>query len=312
MFTLDIAAYAVVLCCMSSSFVLALINNNLKALSPNIVTLVQLVLTVCPICLTIIRRPSVDLIFVYAVYLVLLNLFISYAVRGEFEVKLLYDVMIVPIFISLGLTLDRLDIRFIHLSLAIVLAVAAFENLLRDVYINSVNPASFFFNTRSWVAEYVGAGGVEAPGAYVGTYRPGGSAIGESELGYRSGSIFLEPLSLGYFSCVIFIAYMHYYRHSTKAKVASFFFCELVAFLADTRVAFALVAVLYIVAPALRRISTPFSFGIPVLLITFSIIAYRFAIHGRSDGDLLLRLSWTFDVIQGLGSRTTTIRWHRY
>ena len=202
----DCVVYAIAAACLSMNFVLAIINNIVASVPSSAVIGTQALLTLAAIFAAVYRGIRVRSEFVIFIAICGLFLMASSIYRhqigpaillGDFDPKVVYDLLLIPIFIALGSTIRRFSTWFLHAIFALTFVVSVAEIALPDSFAATVNPLSYYVNTRGWVAQQVSDGDAAEGGFYIGTNRPGGSAVGGSETGHRAGSIFRNPSRSG-------------------------------------------------------------------------------------------------------------------
>jgi hypothetical protein len=212
------------------------------------------------------------------------------AYKGRYDVSGLYGAVSIPIFVVFGALFRPFPTRWFTWFVGAVLAVAIFETVFPDLYIAIANPLSYYRATRAWVAaQEVGDG----DGLYVGAVRSGGSVFSFFNH-HRAGSVFLEPLSLGYFASIAFILFSVLYRGQGRRLFVAFCACVLMSVLADTRVS-TLIIVLTMVLTAVRRPPVVATWAMIAAVYIGGYLAYQWI--GGWGGDLAYRLSLSYESI---------------
>jgi hypothetical protein len=286
----DGAIHAVIVAAILENPVLAIINNFVFTLNAQAVAAVQLVITIAAIALIAVRRPPLSRMFVVAGSLFLCCTLLKFVVTGSFNARFLYDAAMLPLFLVLGACARQFSSRFVAVLVIVLLVTAVVELVLPDVYAEVLNPRKYFYFTRDWVAA------VTAPDAsitassdiYLGATRYTGSFFGVS---HRAGSLFLEPLSLGYFGIICAILFLHAPRLSTRSRVIMVLCCLGLAVLSDTRVAVFLILAAVALRNAAGRAELRWLVGVPYGVLLAVLVLY-FAVQAM-PGDLGLRLGVT-------------------
>lgn len=282
----DFFPLALVTFCAVMNFGLALINNLVASVQEIHVIAVQLLATLSAAALIVLRRPRISPDQAILFVLLLICIVISTIYTGKTDVKILYDLSVVPIFVVLGSTVKKIPRRLMHAILILVLLTTVFEAMAPDLYSKIVNPLKYYANTRSWVAAKLDDDVGEA-GFYFGAQRDG-------EDHHRASGLFLEPLSLGYFACVAAIYYLQEYKSDTARKLVAVFLCCLLTVLADVRAALGVLFVITAGAPILRRLPRAAGFALPFLVIAAGAVLHLSSLGNQHISDLAGRLSWTF------------------
>jgi hypothetical protein len=286
----DGAIYAVIAACVLENPVLAVVNNFLFTLNAGIVALVQLAITLAAIAVIVVRRPPLSRTFLIAGCLLLCCVLIKFVVTGTFNPRFVYDAAMLPLFLALGASARRFSPRFLTVILALLLVTAVVELVFPDVYAGFFNPRKYFYFTRDWVAAVTAPDSAitSSSDIYLGATRYTGSFFG---FAHRAGSLFLEPLSLGYFGIIAAILFLHTPRLSTRDKTILVLGCLALAVLSDTRVAVFLI----LAAAALRTVAgkaqARWLFAVPYGVLLTVVVLY-FAVQAM-PGDLGLRLGVT-------------------
>lgn len=286
----DVLRVGLVWAALLMNFALALVNANFTMMSTTIVLASQLALTAAAALVIALDPPKVSPAFVVALLAVLLGYLLAGLFHQELDPRSLYNVLVIPIFMLLGMTLKQLRAWMINIPMAVVTVVALADGLLRDQFAAVVNPLSYYRLTRDWVASQNSAFS-EDTGLYVGADRSGGlvfSFISD----HRVGSIFLEPLSLGYFAVIIVIAYAVIYDGNRYKFLAGGAVCLFLTLLADTRTAAFLVLFSCVIVLSVRRVPRVLALMMPAIIITLGGIMYFMDQGG--GGDLTFRLGLTY------------------
>jgi energy-coupling factor transporter transmembrane protein EcfT len=214
----------------------------------------------------------------------------KFVVTGEFNPRFLYDAAMLPLFLVLGACAKRFSPRFFTVILLALLVTALIELAFPGLYAQILNPRNYFYYTRDWVAA------VTAPDAsietssdiYLGSNRYTGSFFGVS---HRAGSLFLEPLSVGYFGIIGTILILHTPDISRRQKALLILCCVALAFLSDTRVAVFMIAAAIFLRRAASQAQLRWLFAVPYLVLMVVLTGYF--ILQSLPGDLGLRLGVT-------------------
>lgn len=215
-------------------------------------------------------------------------------ILNPFNIKSIYDTLLIPIYIALGMSALYVRPKWMNYLLLFVIAIVLIEVLFPTVYVNLFDPAGYFSSTREWVAGQK-ASAASKDGFYTGSYRAGGSQFAFTD--HRIGGPFLEPLSLGYFAFIMSTYYAGLYRGSALLRIIAILACVSLALASDSRVPTALILLstfFLILRPRLPIIVLWLTF--PVVVLTFALVYYT-----PSEvfyGDTYYRLGITFDALQ--------------
>lgn len=295
---LDKAVYLLVAFAMLFNPLLSLVNAHVTGISGTIVTGIQLAITFAAIGLIVLRGgPRVSIAFPALFFAFLLLCLIAGALAGSTDLKTIYDVALLCIFIALGSTLRIVPTGFLKWLLAISLAVAIFEFVAPDLYVMIFDPLGYSSNTRGWVAELLADTFTDGAGLAVGAVRGDGQAwLGASESGHRVGGVFLEPLSQGYFAVIMAIFLGHAYQKDFLRRTIATLLCLIMAMLSDTRVASMLIVFFYISAPFVRLVPAYLAMAIPPLGLGVGLFVFWLT-DPQMTSEFIFRLTLTFGVI---------------
>ena len=287
----DGVIFAVIAACVLENPILALANNFLFVLNAQIVALVQLMITLAAVVVIAVRRPPLSRSFVLCTTLFLVCVLLKFMATGSFNPRFLYDAAMLPLFLALGACADRFSPRFFTIILVALLVTAIVETVWPDFYAALFNPRRYFYYTRDWVAA------VTAPDTaidtstdfYLGATRYAGSFFGLAA--HRAGSLFLEPLSVGYFGIIGTILVVHTPGLTMRARVFLISCCVGLALLSDTRVALFLILAAIVLRNFAGRARLRWLFAVPFggLLA----VVLLFVIAQAMPGDLGQRLGVT-------------------
>ncbi|NKJ43258.1 hypothetical protein [Novosphingobium sp. SG720] len=272
------------------NFLLAVLNAHGVGMSNAKVTIVQIVITAVAAGLVYLRPPKLKVGFTWSLFALIGLLLLTSATQG-FNAKCFYDMLVIPVFIMAGATLERFPVKILNQLMGVVVAVALVEMFMPSIYTAIANPLNYFTSTRSWIADAASSSG-NSGGLYLGAMRAGGSQFSLAD--HRLGSVFLEPISLGYFALIASFAYNELYKHRPKFRLIAVGVCLFLSLAADSRIPTILILVSTLGTFVVRRPSPNFIWLVPVVIF---MIALAFYLIGGSFlfGDLGERIAITFD-----------------
>jgi len=281
--------------CVLENCVLAAVNSLLFPVSQGLVVGAQLFLTASAIGLIVSGKARLERPFMFGCVGFTLCVLAAVAHSGTVDTRFLYDATVIPIFILLGMTARKFSTSFLTALLLIVLGVAIFELIFPEMYVALFNPLRYFLATRKWMGETQGltATIVTANDFYFGAHRPGGTIFGAD---HRVGSIFLEPLSLGYFSFICAIFYLYKFRHKIIKSLIPVGVCLALAAMSDSRTSVFLIAFTTLFRGVIGRSAAEIRYMSPILILAVIIGVYSMA--QTDSGDLAYRLSLTFGALR--------------
>jgi putative polymerase len=284
----DRTAFFIVLLALFQNIVLAAVNN-VYSINAGIVTITQLIITAGAVAMLFFRRQALNEEAAAAFVAIILLFVVAGFVSTKMNLRAIYDVFVIPVFMMLGLRVKKFPLSGIYILIAIVLVVALLDSIFPDTYIALFNPQKYYLNTRIWLADAADSTTSDL-GLYVGATRASNNVLDFLGADHRAGSIFLEPLSLGYFATISLIGILFAGRGISKYVGLSA--CLILTILADSRTGFAASLFLIAIFPFIRRIPVSFILGFPVIGFFLLFLVYKFA---GPQGDLGYRLSVTFD-----------------
>ena len=275
---------------------LAVINNNVVSINQNVVIFVQLIITVFSMYVVLRTANGNTVMYLNKMVVLFLLVLFSLAVRGGGGYMELYGLFVIPLYVLLGVNFKGDDYKFIKFMLCFICFFALLEIFFVEIYIEIFNPLSYYTSTREWASKVLDNQGISsfdvADGdLYFGAYRPGGTISG---LSHRVGSIFLEPLTLGFFGFFVFLFLYHLNSYKLKGIVLYSLACVFLAVVSDTRI-----AVFMIFLTIFLRYSSKFipNMLVPLMpfLILFSVFSVYMFASGILSSEMALRIGTTFD-----------------
>jgi hypothetical protein len=291
--------FAVLCAAIFLNMILAFLHARGLPASANLVIVAQVIVTAFALPAFASRRVGFREPALLALAIIVFSAVVT-NMLNPFNPKTIYDCLLIPIYIALGMSASYVRPKWMNYLLLVVLVTVLMENFFPSIYASVFDPAGYFSATREWVANQK-ENAASADGLFRGAYRGGGSQLSFAD--HRISGAFLEPLSLGYFSVLMAIYYTGFYRGSTVVRVGAIAICLCLALASDTRIAIALIL--------LSTLFLTFRPRLPVLVLwlTFPIVAaiitgIYFASVSSLFGDTSLRLAITFDALgaTGLGS----------
>lgn len=181
--------------------VLAIVNAHVHGLSPAAVIASETVTALASVALAALSYRKEMKVWWLLAALMLLMFSIESLARGDLQAKYIRDVLIIPTYILLGLSLPRrhlnLTVCVIH---AIVIAVGLYEALDTEGFAKLFDVQSYYINTRGYDDDNFWN---KQSDLFVSAVRPGDRVFLPSLDLHRLSSIFLEPVSLGNYCSII-------------------------------------------------------------------------------------------------------------
>ena len=262
------------------NFVLAIINKNFFTINENFYYAIIFIFFILVIAK---NKLSFHLLKKYFfITLIIIILFVFSYFQKDISVQLF--VFIFVIYLTLfnsNFIINKLD-KFLFINTIIIFLFAVIEMFFGSFYYSIVDANQYYINTRSWY-------NTDAQiNYYLGVDRIQGNILMNS-INYRISSIFLEPLSLAYYSILVLIIFRYFYKQNTKFiyKIVFNFLILFLIVISDTRSAL----ILYLILLLPDKIFTFKFFNIYIFII-FILIAY-FNDQFLINNELIYRLSFS-------------------
>ncbi len=185
------------------NFALAFINANVMDVDREHVILGEVLIVSMALIVCLISNNRLMIPWFGVIWILLTIFLVLSMVRQSYELKHLRDVLLIPVFITLGIAFAKGNIvRLLCALQALILGVMVFEALAPRVFAGTLNPWDYYANTRfiddreSWHPD---------SGLYLSAFRPGGRIMFEWLGIHRLSSVFLEPVSLGNWCIIVTI-----------------------------------------------------------------------------------------------------------
>jgi hypothetical protein len=291
-FRTSVAGFVLLCVSMFLNLILAFLHARGFPVSANIVIAAQAAVTALALPAFLSRRTIFSTGAVAALGFIVLST-LATNILNPFAIRSVYDSILIPIYIALGMSASYVRPKWMHYLLLFVVVTALLEMFFPSLYLNLFDPGGYFSATREWVADQK-ANGASADGFYTGSYRSGGSQFSFAD--HRIGGAFLEPLSLGYFAVLMSTYYSGLYRGSLSFRVTGIVLCLCLTLASDSRVATGLVLLSTLLLTLRVRLPALILWSIfPIVIIT--IYTIYFAKFGFVYGDTFYRLGVTFDAL---------------
>lgn len=282
--------------CVLFNFFLCFLNTSGYPVSQSHVIFSELLLIFLAASLAFFRPDRERLYW----FIVLIAQFVFLALlsmlRDELLVKPFRDVVIMPVFVALGLVSARIDFTrpLLWLS-AFIAAIAVFEAFALSVF-------TTFFNIKEY---YIAKGYDAASFQYIGEdvfisgIRPGGRFFPFPGEVHRISSVFLEPVSLGFYA---FISGLYFTAMKDRLPAIQVFLALCLTFfliwIGDARMAFMSLAVVIAGRPFFALLNHNFTlllFPAALLAGFFIVDSGLFNLSGEGIG---ARTLWTVERLQ--------------
>lgn len=256
--------------CLSFNFFLCFINTNIAGVSPLGIILCEMILVGVAVLRGFYRIDRLKLFWLAVLFAQIMLIAALSAFKGDVLAKPLRDVMIMPVFVVLGLAAYRTDFTKVLLCFSgFIVAVGLYEAFWPHSYLSVFNIREFY------VAKGVMEEGrlITAIDVFASGVRPGGRFLLDIPGIHRISSVFLEPVSLGFYALISGV-YMISVRDSIsrKAYIAGLTMSLILIWLSDARMALGVLLVTLALRPLYERLDHRLSVLIFPLLLMLAYI----------------------------------------
>lgn len=289
---------AVVAFCLFFNFFLCFVNTNIMGITPAIIILCEVMFTGAAVALGFYRIDRIKFFWLLILGLQIGLIVMLSVFKGEFLVKPLRDIMIMPIFVALGLAAYRINFSVILLWFSIcITAIALCEAFLTQGYLSLFNLRDFYIAKGTIDAEVQNT----ALDVFGSGERPGGRFLMDLPGVHRISSIFLEPVSLGFYAMIAGI----YFLAAKDGISRKTFFIGLglsffLIWLSDARMALGALVLTLVFRPVFARFDHRLSVLILPLLLIFAYVIDSFHLMDQTGEGMGARFHSTMDLLSGL------------
>lgn len=280
--------------CIFFNFVLCFANTNLFHISNGIIIVCELALIGLAALWAFKRVDRTHFYWVLLIAVLAVIAVCASALQGVALVKPFRDIFIVPVFAAFGLACTRFRLTpFLLVISFIVVAIACLEGFAPDWFLNVFNFKEYFIakgalEDADWLTMNTFASGV----------RPGGRFLLDIPGMHRVSSVFLEPVSLGFYG---FVSGLYFVAMRDRMSWFSFAVGLAMAFLliwfSDARMAFAALFYAILLRPVLAHIDHRFHILVfPAMLLAAYLITV-FGLMSTEGEGMGARFHSTMEVI---------------
>lgn len=180
------------------NFGLCFVNTNITTITAGPIIAVEMLIIGCTLIYSFHRLTAANVYWLYIIAALSLIVALVSMMQGYIVMKPMRDVLIVPAFVALGLTTRKINYTPIILCLSgFVTIIALLEAFDADQFLNIFNFKSYFVSKGAmedlkWLPMNTFASGM----------RPGGRFLFDIPGIHRISSVFLEPVSLGFYAFI--------------------------------------------------------------------------------------------------------------
>lgn len=281
--------------CILFNFVLCFLNTAGTPISVAVVVLCELTLVSLSASYGFFKVDRERCFWLSVLIAQLLLICLLSVLRNELLFKSFRDVMLMPVFIALGLASGKTDFSKPLLWLGgFIIAIALFEAFTIEVFTRFFDVKGYFIAKgyqASWF-QYT------SNNLFVSGVRPAGRFFPLPFATHRISSVFLEPVSLGFYA---FISGLYFVAMKSRLPRRQILLAMLVTlsliWLSDARMAFGSLMAVIMLRPLFARLDHRLSilvFPMALLAGLFIVESHIFNLSGEGLG---ARLLWTFQGI---------------
>lgn len=264
---------SIVLAAVLFNAVLCVINAHVIRISMLSVAVVEFVLVSLAGLVAIRAFRTKMLPWFVMVYIVLVFALVRGSITGQFEPKYVRDVILIPTFVVLGMTIPARALPKLIVPLHAVIVIGVlFETIFTDAYASLFQVRDYYMATRGFSEA---AFWDTSSNLFVSATRPDDRFISFIEL-HRVSSFFLEPVTLGNYVVIVTIFICAFYHRLSNTTLAFLVLGNLAALVGcDGRLAAVSVLIVVFVSLFARWLPRSLAFlylpGVLVAVVMFTI-----------------------------------------
>ncbi|SFV30130.1 hypothetical protein [Hyphomicrobium facile] len=271
----------IVIATLAFNAVLAAVNAHVVAVTNGEVIAAELLIFFCSTLLLVLTlaphdRPWLALMFLFIGIGLVISLF-----RDELVAKNIRDVLSIPVFVMLGLRYSSNPVSLFSKLQFVVVFFALLEIAYPDLFSDIFDVRSYYINSRNFAADDFWN---SDSSLFVSATRPGERFFSFVDI-HRVSSLFLEPVSLGNYVCIVVILLICFWP--TLSSIMRAWLIVSTAFLlvaCDGRFATVTSALILLCVPLASKLpSRAAVFYLPAILTLGAIGVYAFHPDPLSD-----------------------------
>jgi len=268
---------------VSFNLILAFLNANGMGVTRPLVVYSEILIVGIALAVIIVFWSPAMTRWLWLMWFMIINFMVLSVLNQEIELKLIRDVILIPVFVMLGMVYARGDVvRLVCLLQAFVVAIMVFEGLAPDLYGQVFNVKMFYVNTRDFVEENFWA---QDSNLFISANRPNSRFLLDGLGIHRLSSLHLDPVSLGNWAIIVSIFTLSF-RHQMTGR--AFWFLVLTTFMilvgCDGRLATVTIVILIVASLAFpympRRVVV---FYLPAIILLAAAGVYGFNLPAGGD-----------------------------
>jgi putative polymerase len=269
----------IIAACIFFNFFLCFINTNITGITPALIILCEMVLTAVAVLTGFYRIDRIKLFWLVILGLQFVLIGVLSVFKGEVLMKPIRDIMIMPIFTVLGIAAFRINFSKFLIWISVVITIVALcEAFLTETYLSLFNLREFYIAKGVMESDKT----ITALDVFASGERPGGRFLLELPGIHRISSVFLEPVSLGFYAMISGIYFIAAKEGlAKKIYISGLAMSFFLIWLSDARMALGTLVLTLILRPVFAR----FDHRLSVLVLPF-----------------LLLIAYTLDIFNFLGT----------
>lgn len=295
---------SIIFLCIYFNFFLCFINSQIAAVPVLAIILCEMALVGAAIFVGMLRLDRLKIYWIVILCLQITLISSLSIIRQEIMMKPLRDIMIVPVFVILGLSANRIDFSRIFLWLGMsILTIALWEAFFTDSFLSLFNIRDYYVSKGVMRDDF----NITERPLFVSGERPDGRFLIDMPHLHRISSVFMEPVSLGFFAAIMGI-YFVAEKNSLPKKIyiSGLVISVLLIWLSDARMALGALILTLLCRPIFLRLNhhaglliLPF-----ILLLSFALLSADIL---DLDGEGLgARLLWSLTLLQNTNVEVLT------
>lgn len=295
----ELPAAFIVTAAVTFNFVLAFVNANAMAVNRGHIVLAEVLIVGAALGVSLLFWTPAMRRWVWLMWFMIFTFLIMSVLNQNVNIKLIRDVIIMPIFVMLGMVYAKGNyVRLIIILQTIVLAVMVFEGAAPDLFGQYLDVRGFYVNTRDFLDDQFWN---EDSNLFLSANRPNDRFLMAGSGIHRLSSIHLEPVTLGNWTIIIAI-FILAFRHKLSFPVLLYLLATNLMLLigCDGRLATVTIAILTVASLAFphlpRKIHVTY---LPLIIAIAAATTYGLNLTPGPD-DFTGRVAGSIEVFTGL------------
>lgn len=295
----ELPAAIIVTAAVTFNFVLAFLNANAMAVNRGHIVIAEVLIVGAALGVSLLFWTPAMRRWMWLMWFMIFTFLIMSVLNQDVNIKLIRDVIIMPIFVMLGMCYAKGNyVRLIVILQTIVLGVMVFEGLAPDQFGQLLDVRGFYVNTRDFMDDQFWN---EDSNLFISASRPNDRFLMAGSGLHRLSSIHLEPVTLGNWSIIIAI-FILAFRHKLSWPVLIYLLVTNLLLLigCDGRLATVTIAILAVASLAFPYLPRKMHvLYLPLIILISVIVTYSFNLTPGPD-DFSGRVAGSIEVFTHL------------